>query len=143
VHWLPLPTALVAAHVVADVVWIGAILSSSLLLAGAPFMADPSDTGLLARRIYARLATPAFLMSFATGVGRIALFPAVYAHLPWMHVKLTFVLGLVAFHHIIGARAKRLADGQVGAAKGATVIGAMAFVCAAAAAVLAVAKSLP
>jgi len=143
VHWLPLPTALLAAHVVANLVWVGAILAASLLLAGSPFMADPSEPGALARRVYTRLATPAFFLSFAAGVGRIALFPAAYAHLPWMHVKLTLALAVIALHHVIGARAKRVARGQTAAARSAALLGSLFFLFAAAAAVLGVAKSLP
>jgi uncharacterized membrane protein len=143
VHWLPLPTALLAAHVVANLVWIGAILSASLLLASSPFMADPGEPGALARRVYLRLATPAFLVSFAAGVGRIALIPAAYAHLPWMHVKLTFALLVIILHHVIGGRTKRVASGQTGAARGAALLGFMVFLSATAAAVLGVAKSLP
>lgn len=141
--WLPLPTALIAAHVVANLVWIGAILSVALLVANAPFMADPGDPGTLARRVYVRLALPAFFVSFATGVARIALFPMVYAHMPWMHVKLTFALVVIALHHIIGARAKRLRGGQTGAARGVAFLGFLLFAFAACAAVLGVAKSLP
>jgi protoporphyrinogen IX oxidase len=143
VHWLALPTALVAAHVVANFVWIGAILSVSLLVANGPFMADPNDPGALARRVYLRLAVPAFLVSFATGVGRIALFPVAYAHMPWMHTKLTFALVVIVLHHMIGARARRLANGQTAAARGAGLLGVLLFLSAAAAAVLGVAKSLP
>jgi putative membrane protein len=143
VPWLPLATALIAAHVVANLVWIGAILSVALLVANAPFMADPADPGTLARRVYIRLALPAFFVSFATGVGRIALFPMVYAHMPWMHVKLTFALVVIALHHIVGARAKRLRGGQIAAARGVGLLGFLLFACAACAAVLGVAKSLP
>jgi putative membrane protein len=143
VPWLPLATALLAAHVVANFVWIGSILSVALLVANAPFMADPSDPGALARRVYIRLAVPAFVLSFATGVGRIALFPIAYMHMPWLHVKLTFALVVIALHHVIGGRAKRLGSGQTQAARGVGLFGFILFACAACAAVLGVAKSLP
>ena len=141
--WLPLPTALVAAHVVADLVWIGSILSAALLLSASPFMADPAEPGALARRIYTRLSVPAFLVAFGTGAGRIALFPMAYAHLPWMHVKLTLALVVIALHHMIGGRAKRAAGGQVRAASGAGLLGLLLFLFAGGAAVLGVAKGLP
>ncbi len=141
--WLPLPLALIAVHVVADVVWIGSILSVSLLVGNAPFMADPSDSGTVARRVYMRLATPAFVVSFATGVGRIALSPTLYAHMPWFHAKLTCALLVIGLHHVIGARAKRLRGGQTTAARGVGLLGFLLFTFAAFAAVLGVAKSLP
>jgi len=143
VPWLPLATALVAAHVVANLVWIGAILSVSLLVANALFMADPSDPGALARRVYLRLAVPAFVVSFAAGVGRIALFPLAYMHMPWLHVKLAFAIVVIVLHHVIGRRAKRLASGQTHAARGVGLFGFILFAFAACAAVLGVAKSLP
>jgi protoporphyrinogen IX oxidase len=143
VPWLPLSTALVAVHVVANLVWIGAILSVALLVSNAPFMADPTDPGALARRVYVRLAAPAFVVSFATGVGRIALFPMVYAHMPWLHVKLALALVVIALHHVIGARAKRLRSGETASARGVGLLGFVLFAFAASAAVLGVAKSLP
>jgi putative membrane protein len=106
-------------------------------------MADPSDPGALARRVYLRLALPAFVVSFATGVGRIALFPVAYMHMPWMHVKLAFAIVVIALHHVIGSRAKRLGSGQTDAARGVGLFGFILFACAACAAVLGVAKSLP
>jgi len=88
VHWLSLPTALVATHLVANVVWIGALLSVALLVGRAPWMADPAEVGMLARRLYARLAVPAFLGSVATGLARFLLNPQAYIHLAWLHAKL-------------------------------------------------------
>jgi putative membrane protein len=124
-------------------VWIGAILSVALLVANAPFMADPSDPGALARRVYLRLAVPAFLVSFAAGVGRIALFPLAYMHMPWFHVKLAFAIVVIVLHHVIGRRAKRLGSGQTEAARGVGLFGFILFAFAACAVVLGIAKSLP
>ncbi len=138
-----LALALVAAHVLANVVWIGALLAVALLIGRARFLADSAEVGALARQVYLRLAVPAFLVSFVAGVSRIALAPAVYAHLPWMHVKLTFALGVIGLHHVIGARARRLANGDGQAGKGVGALATVAFVCAAGAVFLGVAKSLP
>ncbi|MDP9152427.1 MAG: CopD family protein [Myxococcota bacterium] len=137
------PVLLVVAHVTANVVWIGAILAVALLVGRARFMADVAEVGALARRVYSRLATPAFLVSFVAGVARIALAPAVYAHLPWMHVKLTFALVVIALHHVIGARARRVANGDARAGSGVGVLATIALVGAAGAVFLGVAKSLP
>jgi putative membrane protein len=142
-QWLSLPLLLVSAHVTANVVWIGALLSVVLLVVRAPWMADPAEVGALARRLHVWLAVPAFLVSFGAGVARIALAPQIYAHLPWLHVKLTFALAVIVLHHVIGARAKRVAAGRVQAARGVGLFGAAAFVCAAGAVLLGMAKSLP
>jgi putative membrane protein len=143
VHWLSLATGLVAAHLVANVVWIGALLSVATLVARAPWMAEPAEVGALARRLHVRLASPAFLASLATGLARIALNPQSYAHQRWFHAKLAVALMLIVFHHTIGARAGRVAEGNARAAQGASLLGVLAFLCAAAAVVLGVAKSLP
>jgi putative membrane protein len=143
VHWLSLSTALVAAHLTANVVWIGALLAVALLAARGPFSADPVEVGTLARRVYVTLAAPAFLVSFAAGVGRIAIYPQVYLHLPWMHAKLTLALVVIALHHIIGGRARRIANGQANAGRGMPVLAVAVFAFAAGAVLLGVAKSLP
>jgi putative membrane protein len=141
--WLPLPVGLVAVHVLANVVWIGSILSTAMLVARAPLMADAPEVGALARRIYLRLATPAFVASFATGVARFGLEARMYAHFPWMHAKLTLAVAVIVLHHVIGARAKRVASGKVEAARGAGVLGIALLACAAGAVLLGVAKALP
>lgn len=140
---LPMATGLVAAHVLANVVWIGALLSECLLLGRARFMADGAEVGGLARRLHTRLAVPAFLASFAFGVARIANDPRLYLHLPWMHVKLAFAAGVIVLHHVIGARARRVAGGAVAEGSGGPFIGAVVFLCAAVAVLLGVAKELP
>ena len=133
----------VAVHVVANVVWIGSILSVALLVAGAPFMADPADAGRLGRRIYLRLAVPAFLVSFACGAARLQASPQAYLHMPWLHAKLAAAVLVIALHHAIGGRARRVADGKTEAAGGAGFLGFLLFVFAAAATTLGVLKSFP
>jgi putative membrane protein len=143
VHWLPLPTLLVAAHLIANGIWIGALLSVAMLIARAPWMAEPGEVGVLARRLHARLAAPAFVGSFATGVARIALNPHVYLNQRWFGAKLLFALVLIVVHHIIGARAERVAEGNARAAQGISLFAVLAFLCSVATVVLGVAKSLP
>jgi putative membrane protein len=132
---------LVSAHVLANVVWIGALLSVATLTARAPFLADPTDVGSMARRVYFRLAVPAFLASFGAGVARIAIAPQAYAHLPWMHAKLGLALVVIILHHLIGGRARRVARGNSDAGLGIGWLALGTFVCAAGAVFLGVAKS--
>ena len=140
---MPITTVLVAAHVLSNVVWIGSILSVALLVGRARFMADGAEVGGLARRVYMRLAVPAFLGSFVFGLTRFVLGISVYAHMPWMHAKLTLAVGIIALHHIIGARAKRAAAGQSKGAGGTTGLLLALLACTAGAVWLAVAKQLP
>jgi putative membrane protein len=142
-YWLAAPTALLAVHLLANVVWIGALLSVALLTGRGRFSADPGEVGTLARRVHVTLAAPAFVMSFAAGVTLIALRPYVYARLPWLHAKLAFALGVIVLHHVIGGRARRVANGQSDAGRGMKTLAAVTFVCAGAAVVLGIAKSLP
>jgi protoporphyrinogen IX oxidase len=143
VRWLSPPVLLVSAHLVANVVWIGALLAVALIAGRGPQWADPAEVGALARRIYVRLAVPAFLASFAAGVARLVLDLRVYAHMPWMHAKLTLAVAVIALHHVIGARARRVAKGQGEAGRGMGALATATFVCAAGAVMLGVAKSLP
>lgn len=142
-YWLALPTALLAAHILANVVWIGSLLAVALLTGRGRFAADPAEVGALARRVHLSLAGPAFIASFAAGVILIALNPRVYAHLPWMHAKLSFALVVIVLHHVIGGRARRVANGHSDAAHGMRILGTLTFVFAAGAVLLGIAKSLP
>jgi putative membrane protein len=135
--------ALLAAHVLANVVWIGALLSVALLTARAPFLADSAEVGTLARRIYWRLAVPGFLASFGAGIARIVMAPQAYAHMPWMHAKLGLAFVIIVLHHVIGGRARRVARGNSDAGRGIGVLSTITFLCAAGAVFLGVAKSFP
>jgi len=90
-----------------------------------------------------RVAIPGFLLSFGSGVARIALAPLVYAHMPWFHAKLTFALVVIVLHHVIGARAKRVDQGRVAAAAGVDFQAIAVLLCTAGAVLFAIAKSLP
>ena len=137
----------VALHVTANVVWIGALLSVALILSRAaaapPGGVPAADLGQLARTVHVRLAVPAFITSFAAGVANIAQAPVAYAHLPWFHAKLTFALVVIALHHVLGARARRVGGGDVAAARGAGVLAAVVFGCATITVFLGVLKGLP
>ncbi len=141
--WISLPTLLVALHVLANVVWIGALLAVAVVVAAAPGRTDPASAGGLARLVYVRLAVPAFLVSFGAGVARIALTPIPYAHMPWFHAKLTFALAVIVLHHVMGAHAKGMAVGRLKAAASTGLLGIATLVCAAGAVLLGVAKALP
>ncbi len=135
--------ALVSAHVLANVVWIGSILAVGVLIGRARFMADAAEIGALARRVYLRLAVPAFLGSFAFGAARIAMDPHAYAHMPWFHAKLTFAVAVIALHHVLGARARQVAAGTPEAGNKAALLMVATFLCAAGAVWFGVAKQLP
>ena len=137
-----MPTLLLAIHVIANVVWIGSILSCALLASRAAGAPNAAEIGGLARLVYRRLAAPAFGVSFLFGFARMSLAMSVYAHLGWFHAKLTFAVIVIALHHVIGARVRKIEGGDAGAAKGMPLLGWITFAAAAAATFLGVAKAL-
>jgi len=65
-------------------------------------------------RIYLRgLADPGALLTMLAGVGLITTNSRYYLHAPWLHIKLTFVLLLIALHGIVAVRTKAFATGRV------------------------------
>jgi putative membrane protein len=143
VRWLSLPFVLLAAHLSANVVWIGSILAVAAFGAGATASTSPAEVGALARRVYSRLAQPAFAVSFLAGLCLILLAPKAYARMPWMHAKLTLAVVVIALHHVIGARVRRISKGNADARRGLGTLGLATLVCAAGAVMLGLAKSLP
>ena len=100
-----LDTTLIWLHVVGNVFWIGAITAVALLLLQGK---SGDGSAKLAASLYLRLAVPAFVLSFLTGVGRLLLDGSLYMKQPWMHAKLTTALIVIVVHHIIGAKARKL-----------------------------------
>lgn len=132
-------TALVFIHVAANVVWIGAILAVAYTMGLR--VGEPTERGQIARALYLKLATPAFGIALAAGVARLAMTPRYYfvaSH--WMHAKLLFALGVIAIHHVLGARARRMANGTRRDPGHVQVLGGLLFVCAAAAVFLVVVR---
>ena len=103
-------STLVVLHVTANVVWIGSILAVAIVLAGHG--ADAPVRGKIALDVYTKLATPAFVVSFVAGVVRLVLDAHYYfVQTKFMHGKLLLALIVIALHHVIGARAKKVARG--------------------------------
>jgi len=142
-YWPPHTAALLAAHVLANLVWIGALLAETQLLRSTRSLADPPSAGVLARRVHTRLAVPACLGSLATGL--VLLMPArrLWAGTPWMGAKVGFAVALVALHLVIGARARRVAEGRADDARGAWALGWLVLLASGAAVLLSVTKSTP
>jgi len=116
-------------HIFANLVWIGSIASIGWLLTAASRQADPAQGRVvaeLANQLYRRLATPAFVLSFVTGVGRLSMAFSVFMHAHWFHGKLTLALVIIALHHVIGAKSKRAAsEGVQAGARGAILAAAV------------------
>lgn len=104
--------ALIWLHVTGNIVWIGSILAVATVIL-SPGGASKSG-GQMALAIYRRLAVPAFLLSFVCGAVRLGLDLHLYLKVThWMHAKLPLALAVIGIHHVIGARARKLAQGTV------------------------------
>lgn len=112
-HRVPsLDVLLKSVHVTANLFWIGAIVAVGLLLT-AP-LGSARERGALARHIYQRLATPGFFVSFTAAAVLLVLnlrYYFVVTH--FMHAKLLLVIAVIALHHVLGARARKLAAGTL------------------------------
>ena len=132
-----LTTLLVFVHVAANLVWIGSILAVAFVLSGPA--GDAKTRGALGVEVYAKLAVPAFVISFLGGSARLVLnvhdyFVATH----WMHGKLAFALAVIALHHVIGGRAKRMAAGTKDGPGPASTLAVILLLAATAAALLAI-----
>jgi len=126
-------TLLVALHVMSNLVWIGTIASVGWITAAAASQADPARAkaaGEVALALYKRAAVPAFVASFVFGVARLALDPGTYMQLHWFHGKLTFALAVIGLHHVIGARAKKVAAGSMQAGSSSAILVGALLACA-------------
>lgn len=103
---------LVATHIAANMVWIGAI--SSVALALVSRAVDGRGGAQIAYELYRKLAAPAFVVSFLAALTRLLLSLDLYFLGPkkYMHGKLLFAVIVIALHHILGARAKAVSTGR-------------------------------
>lgn len=128
-----------ALHVVADLFWIGSILSVALLLAKGP--GDARQRGAAARLIYRTIAAPAFGIAFLAGTIQLGMNPTLYFKAThYMHGKLPLALGVIALHHVVGARTKKMEAGEVEDAGPALTLGLVIAAMAVGAALLALLK---
>jgi putative membrane protein len=115
-------------HVTGNVFWIGAVAAIALVMLASD--GEAKLRGELAKRIYMLGAVPGFVLSFGAGVARLMMDPGPYMKLPFFHAKLTVALIAIVLHHIIGARAKKLASGEAKDAGPTKVLFAVFAVCA-------------
>ena len=120
-------TLLLPVHVTANLVWIGSILAVVLVLAKGP--GDARQRGATARLLYRTLAVPGFVVSLTMGVVKLALDPTYYFKVThFMHAKLALVAVIIGLHHVIGARARKMEDGEAADAGMIPVLGQLVAV---------------
>jgi putative membrane protein len=113
--------ALLVAHVLGFVFWVGGLLVTSMALTRHTQETSPEAQHALARleRIYLRgLADPGALLTLLAGIGLILTNSSYYLRAPWLHIKLTFVLILIGLHGYVAVRTKAFATGRISLKRG-------------------------
>lgn len=104
-----------ALHVVAVISWMAGLLYIWRLYvyhAMTEHQVVREQLQIMERRLLNAITTPAAIVSLATGGAMLALGPALLKQ-PWMHVKLTLVVGMCASHVLaLRARTRLLHDPQ-------------------------------
>ena len=129
---------LITLHVFANLSWLGALAAVGLMLRSASRAPESEGAiiGRMARRIYGGLAQPAFGISFLFGVGMVSRDLHGYMHQHWFHGKLTLALAVIALHHVVGAKAKKVAGGSMQAGRNGAILTGALLLCALAAVTL-------
>jgi putative membrane protein len=109
-------SALLVGHIFGLVFWVSGLLVTSMALTRHTQETSAEARQALARleRIFLRgLADPGALLTILAGAGLIATNSRYYLHAPWLHIKLTFVLFLIALHGRLAMRTKAFATGRI------------------------------
>jgi putative membrane protein len=109
-------SALLVVHVFGLVFWVSGLLVTSMTLTRHTQESSPEARQALARleRIFLRgLADPGALLTILAGIGLIMTNSSYYLRAPWLHIKLTFVVLLIALHGVVAVRTKRFATGRI------------------------------
>lgn len=67
--------------------------------------------GLMEQRLYSIITTPGMILTVAMAIGLISTEPEILKS-TWLHIKLTFVLLLIGYHHFCKSIMKKLAAGE-------------------------------
>lgn len=108
--------ALLVGHVLGLVLWVSGLLVTSMALTRhtQETVAEVRQAFARLERIYLRgLADPGALLTILAGASLISTNSHYYLHAPWLHIKLTFVLFLIALHGRLAMRTKAFATGRI------------------------------
>jgi putative membrane protein len=107
---------LLVLHVFGFTLWISGLLMTSLVLLRHVGVADPQARASLAgiEKLSLRaLADPGATLAILAGILLIMSNSPYYLHARWLHIKLIFVLLLIALHVIVGTRSKAFSSGRI------------------------------
>jgi putative membrane protein len=128
---MKLDDVVAAVHVIANVFWIGSIVGVGVILT-ANGIGDAKTRGALGKALYMKVAVPGFVLSFLLGLMKLAAFgdAGFYMKSGWFHIKLTMALVVIALHHVIGGKAKKMSEGDVDGPGKIGLVTAILAVCA-------------
>ena len=109
-----------AFHLIGVVVWFAGLFYLVRLFvyhAEAAQEPEPAQTilkkqyELMEKRLYRIITTPGMIVTVAMAIGLLTTEPEVLKS-GWLHIKLAFVVALLAYHHYCGRIMKKLAAGE-------------------------------
>ncbi len=65
---------------------------------------------IMERKLMNIITTPAMLLTLVAGIGMVIINPYLL-QMPWLQVKLGFVVGLIGYHHICQSKMKQMRNG--------------------------------
>ena len=105
---------LLTLHTVGFAVWIGTLFAIAVALTERDVLAEAGVKTVVAElaKKLARVADIGATIAIVGGVALITTAPGYYSHQPWMHMKLTLVVGLLGLHGFLRVKVKRATQGQ-------------------------------
>ncbi len=109
-----------AFHLVGIVVWFAGLFYLVRLFiyhVEAKEQPEPAQTilqqqyQLMEKRLYNLITTPGMVLTVAMAIGLLTTEPAIFKE-RWLHIKLAFVVALIAYHVYCGYLMRQLAAGQ-------------------------------
>lgn len=99
---------LLALHVLADLLWVGSLVSITRVITSAAGEPEPTRARLAAaaRRIYRTVSSPWMGIATLTGLAMIGVAQGAYFRFGWFHGKFTAALVMLGLHFALGARVK-------------------------------------
>ncbi len=105
---------LLTIHIVGFGLWLGNLFAIATTLIERDVLAEAGVKTVIAQlaKKMARVADIGALIAIVGGVALIATAPGYYLHQPWLHMKLTLVVGLLGVHGFLRMKVKRATQGQ-------------------------------
>ena len=103
-----------AFHIIFVITWMAGIFYLPRLFvyhASAEDQISKDRFKVMERKLYRGIMIPSMILALVFGIWLLFLLPG-YLKMGWLHAKLTFVIGLIAYHHYCGYLLKKFRDDQ-------------------------------